>query len=402
MRVAIASHTGLRTGGVESYLAGLIPGLAARGHDVACLFEETASGPHAILPPSHRGAVWTCGAEPARALDALREWRPEAVYLHGFRSVALERQLTRVAPVVFFAHSYYGACISGERSTRFPVIAPCDRTFGPACLARYFPQQCGGRNPITMARQYAVQRTRQHLLEAFAAVLVASAHMQRTYERLGVPARRIVFPAAPAGVATRGGGDRWNLLFVGRLERSKGLDVLLESSAWAAERLDRPVRLLIAGEGSRADRARREAARLTSLNPRFTVEFPGWIDDAARSAAFSSADLLLIPSTWPEPFGLAGVEAASAGVPAIAFDVGGIPAWLSDGVNGRLVPFGRDAAARYGDAILGTLSDSARLAQMRIASAAAAGRFTMAAHLDALEPCLLAAAGTAPAAESTA
>ena len=51
----------------------------------------------------------------------------------------------------------------------------------------------------------------------------------------------------------------------------------------------------------------------------------------------AGAVLVAVPSLWPEPFGLVGLDAAALGRPAIAFDVGGIGEWLTDGVNGKLV-----------------------------------------------------------------
>ena len=56
------------------------------------------------------------------------------------------------------------------------------------------------------------------------------------------------------------------------------------------------------------------------------VEFPGWVDDVYD--ALNHLDLLLVPSVWPEPAGLVILEAFAAGVPVIAFRVGGIPEFL--------------------------------------------------------------------------
>jgi glycosyltransferase involved in cell wall biosynthesis len=114
----------------------------------------------------------------------------------------------------------------------------------------------------------------------------------------------------------------------------------------------------------------------------------GWLTDDARAAALCEADLLLVPSVWPEPFGLVGVEAATAGLPSIAFDVGGIRDWLSDGVNGRLVDLGGDRVRRYAGAIVSTLSDGAALQRMKEDAVQLAQRFTMATHVAALEPIL--------------
>ena len=77
------------------------------------------------------------------------------------------------------------------------------------------------------------------------------------------------------------------------------------------------------------------------------------------------SDLLVVPSTWPEPFGLIGPEAGLHRLPAAAFAVGGIPEWLSDGVNGRLAPGDPPSAAGLARAIVECVRDPAELARLR-------------------------------------
>ena len=101
--------------------------------------------------------------------------------------------------------------------------------------------------------------------------------------------------------------------------------------------------------------------------------------------ALDHADLLLVPSLWPEPFGMVGVEAARRGVPAVAFAVGGIPEWLIDGVTGRLVPPDRPTAQAFAAAILATLSDPGARQRMGASCPEAARRFDADAHLQALD-----------------
>jgi glycosyltransferase involved in cell wall biosynthesis len=66
------------------------------------------------------------------------------------------------------------------------------------------------------------------------------------------------------------------------------------------------------------------------------------------AAAYDRAAVVVMPSRWPEPFGITGLEAFSRGRPVVAFGVGGIPEWLDDGVSGCVVPPGdtRALAAR--------------------------------------------------------
>ena len=385
MRIAVIAHSATRAGGVETYLAGVIPALMARGHEVACWFESAGEDHEPIVATAHQHPVWIATAGDDR-FRSLREWRPDVIYHHGLRAVELERQLPGIAPVVFFAHSYYGSCISGEKATRVPAATPCHRVFGPACLGHYLPRRCGGLSPLTMVQQYGVQRQKQALLREYDAVLVASGHMAREYRAQSVTAEVLPLPAAAVTAAPAPRPrDRVTLLYLGRLERSKGVDVAIEGVARAATALERPVRLVVAGEGSQAHALQARAALVMRDRPQLSIEFAGWLTDGQRASALADADLLLVPSVWPEPFGLVGIEAGLSGVPSVAFDVGGIGDWLTDRVNGRLVPLAGDRADRFAAAIVDTLRHPDALESMRGAAATIARRFSMAAHLDGLE-----------------
>jgi glycosyltransferase involved in cell wall biosynthesis len=66
----------------------------------------------------------------------------------------------------------------------------------------------------------------------------------------------------------------------------------------------------------------------------------GWLNQEKSSVYYHQASAVVIPSVWPEPFGMVGLEAMSYAKPVVAFHVGGIPEWLEDGVTGFLVPPG--------------------------------------------------------------
>jgi len=121
------------------------------------------------------------------------------------------------------------------------------------------------------------------------------------------------------------------LLFVGQLIRGKGVDLLLQ--ALAKVRAD--YRLLIAGGGK--DRCwLEEMAAALGIAPK--VEFLGWALHPEK--LYSTCDLLVLPTRWQEPFGLVGLEAASRGLPIVAFDLGGCREYIIHGENGILVPPG--------------------------------------------------------------
>ena len=98
----------------------------------------------------------------------------------------VERRTLDIAPAVFFAHNYYGTCISGAKTFKNPVVTPCDRRFGWQCLAQYYPRRCGGWNPVTMVRLFRQQRDRLELLSRYGAIVTHSAHMQNEYVNHGL------------------------------------------------------------------------------------------------------------------------------------------------------------------------------------------------------------------------
>jgi len=397
MRIAIAAHSPRRVGGVEQYLAAVVPALVGAGHEVACWFETDDAGHSPILDRGGPVTTWTAPHLPERGVPAVREWRPDVVYGHGLADATLERALVRVAPSVLFAHSYYGTCISGTKTVQAPSPHCCTRTFGRACLLQYYPRRCGGWSPVTMVRRYELQRTRLDLLGVYASIVVASRHMAGEYAR-HVPESKVHVVGLPIESPRplpprRSRMDGWRLLYLGRLEASKGADIALEAAARAAATLAVPVHLQMSGAGTLHEPLAARALELMHAQPTLRVTFTGWLDPHLVTAAFDQSDLLLVPSRWPEPFGMVGVEAALRGVPAVAFAVGGIPEWLSDGATGRLVPEGPKGTERFADAVAACLRDEPTLARMRDLGRAAAARFGMTSHLAALEPVLAAAAG---------
>ena len=67
------------------------------------------------------------------------------------------------------------------------------------------------------------------------------------------------------------------------------------------------------------------------------VEYIGEISDREKSAFLSGALALLAPIDWPEPFGLAMIEAMACGTPVIAFNRGAVPEVVDDGLTGFIV-----------------------------------------------------------------
>ncbi len=155
---------------------------------------------------------------------------------------------------------------------------------------------------------------------------------------------------------------------------------MLEALPRIRAALGSPLRVVFAGDGRERSGWEARAASLRAGDPGLRIEFKGWVEAGRRSALLREADLLVVPSIWPEPFGQVGPEAGLYGVPVAAFAVGGIPSWLTDGVNGLLAPGDPPTAVGLARAIVGCLDDPAFHQRLRDGALRLAGRFTWANH----------------------
>ena len=132
------------------------------------------------------------------------------------------------------------------------------------------------------------------------------------------------------------------LLFVGRLEPLKGVDILLRAAALADA--DEPLHVLVAGgdERSQDERSQDERQRLEALAASLgigdRVRFDPAVDHEILPDYYRAADLCVVPSYY-ESFGLVAVEALASGTPVVATRVGGLQYTVRDGQTGYLVPW---------------------------------------------------------------
>ena len=394
MRIGIVNWSRRKAGGAEYYLSGLIPALMAAGHATALWYEIDQPVTRPSITPDGQIPVWEVSSLGAtRAIAELRQWKPDLVYCHGLAEPGLESRVVDIAPAVFFAHGYYGTCISGAKMWKMPKVLPCSRRFGWQCFLHFYPHRCGGLSPVTMMREYRRQAARLELIGRYQAIVTHSRHMRDEYLAHGVPSERvhrIPFPVAGADLATtesprahsaRADQTVCRLFFIGRMEDVKGGLLLLDALPRVRQMLSRPVTVSLAGDGRERSRWQRRAADLMAHDRDLSIEFTGWLERPRLDAVLDSTDLLVVPSVWPEPFGQVGPEAGMRGVPVAAFATGGISDWLKEGVNGYLAPGNPPRAAALADAIVKCLHDPATHDRLRQGAVAVAKRFTMAAHI---------------------
>ena len=91
---------------------------------------------------------------------------------------------------------------------------------------------------------------------------------------------------------------------------------------------------------------------------------------------------------------MTGLEAAACGVPAVAFDVGGIREWLTDDETGLLARGDRPEASALAEVIARALSDATTLARLGEGARRKAAGMTLERHVNRLEPVFHQAVGT--------
>jgi glycosyltransferase involved in cell wall biosynthesis len=156
------------------------------------------------------------------------------------------------------------------------------------------------------------------------------------------------------------------VVFVGRLERYKRLDVLLEAVA-ALRGRGRDVHAVIAGAGDALEAVR---AQVRALGLEGCVAVPGFVDEAEKVRLLQAAHVAVQPSE-KEGWGLTVIEANACGTPCVAAAVPGLRDSVRDGETGLLVaPRDAGALAAALERVLGDESLRTRLATGALAWAA--------------------------------
>jgi len=296
-------------------------------------------------PPGLGERLLRAAARCARFVGRLERRRPDAVLLF----VAVGASIVEKGAMAWYAR------LRGVPVIMFPrgwsVVEDARRSaFTRAWVVRCFR---GARRLVCQSeawRQFAIDTL------GFAPGDVAVIrNWTATPELLAIGAARVARPDAPV-----------RLLFLGWLEREKGIFELLEACRRLA--VDRDFTLEVAGDGHAAAQAREFVAG-HGLQGR--VVFRGWLRGAQLPAAMAAADVLVLPS-WAEGLPNSMVEAMAAGLAVVVSAVGAIPELISDGQSGRLVqPRDPDSLTR---ALAEIIADGAARERMARAGRAIAAR----------------------------
>ena len=275
--------------------------------------DVVAGGAEHILAAS-RLAATVNGLYNSAVATRLSAWiaahdTPRTVYhLHGWSKIlspSVFKALRPVAARLFITgHDYFLVCPNGGFA---------DFQKGKACLLTPLSATCLTTNCDRRSYGHKLWRSirsaiRQRMLDlnkSGATILSLNSGMLPYFERGGIARASLKIlpnPVTPF-IAERVPVERNDeVVFIGRLDEEKGPDLAAE----AAARINARLRLI--GEGPMRE-------RVAALYPAARLE--GWKDKAEAAAFIKSARLLVMPSRYPEPGGLAALEALGCGIPVV-------------------------------------------------------------------------------------
>lgn len=372
MRILLINDYGFLNGGAEQSILGLRAALQECGDEVriftttaglgdpmrTSFADETCAGSTSRF----RTLLQTANpAAPAALERVLRSFRPDVAHLNIFLTQLspLILPVLRRVPSVYQVQWQRPMCPTGKRL--LPSGQICRQQAGGCCYGNgCLPL----RDWLPLMAQGRMLRLWRGAIDCFAA---ASGFMAERLREAGYAPVETIPLGAPAQPARPGLCEPPTLLFAGRLDREKGCGLLLE--AWQRVAAAIPAaRLEIAGDGPEAARLGASAA---SLGIGASVRFHGWLKGPDLGALYARAWALAAPSIWEEPFGMAALEAASFGTPAIASGMGGLGEIVVHGETGLCVRVDSpDAASGLAEACVRLLTD--RQTNQRMGEAARA------------------------------
>jgi phosphatidyl-myo-inositol alpha-mannosyltransferase len=339
-----------RPGGVQSHVRALAPALRERGHVVSVIAPHSGEATYedgvtlagrAIGVPAN-GSIAPISPSPSSVSvvkKALANFRPDVVHLHEplIPSISLGALLSFGGPFVGTFHASSDASI-GYRIAR-PVLK---------------------RAAARLAVRTAVSDA--------ARTLIARYFPGEYYLTPNGINTQLFSSADPIDL-----GPGRTVLFLSRIERRKGLEVLIQAMTRIRE-LD--ATLVVAGDGPAARRCRQLADDL-----QIKSSWLGRVHEERKPSILRSADVLCAPGLGGESFGIVLIEAMAAGVPVICSDIQGFRSVAAG--SAEMVPPGDPGS--LADALRAILNDDERARILGKAGTRTAGMFDWARLIPGLE-----------------
>jgi glycosyltransferase involved in cell wall biosynthesis len=303
-----------QAGGAEVHLHEVFGRLAEMGHQVTLLVSGFPGAPH--LENLDGMEVHRVGGRYTFSLRAplylRRQWSPGAfdVIVEDLNKVPLFLPLLTRTPVVLLVHHLFGTTAFKEAT-----LAVASATW---MLELLIPRAYGNCPVVAVSGSTMTDLKRRGMAAGPTAIVPNGLDLDRLWSDAAVTR----FPDP-------------TILYLGRLKRYKGIDLVLRALARLRGRGDCP-HLLIAGKGNDEVRLRR-LTRTLGLEDRVT--FKGFVDEEEKVRLLRQSWVHVLTSP-KEGWGISVMEAAACGTPTVASDSPGLRDAVKDGETGLLVPHG--------------------------------------------------------------
>jgi phosphatidylinositol alpha-mannosyltransferase len=316
MKIALVSPYDLCVaGGVNSHVAQLAARFRARDHEVLVIgpaSDETALGAGVVaigrprpIPVSGSVARITLSLRlSGQVKELLERERFDVVHVH--------EPLMPLLPITFLRHSeavnvgtFHAAKEGGNRLY----------AYSKRLLKRWF-RKLDGKIAVSPAAERLISR----YFPGYYNIIPNGVDLERFTGAAPLPEFR---------------DGRLNVLFVGRMEKRKGLKYLLR--AFIAVKSEMPnVRLIVAGDDRAGGRMRERYESFVRKTGVEDVVFTGYVPDADLPRYYASADVCCFPNTGNESQGYVLLEAMASGKPVVASNIEGFASVVTDGEEGIL------------------------------------------------------------------
>lgn len=327
-------------GGVEQNIAETVKGLKNRGHKCFLVYEALTNR-DAQAYMALFDACFSCpelgskNPPPEKSFAHIfQKLNPDVVYLHKVDQVNFCEPIRSKTRIVRMVHDHDLCCPRQHKYLRGSGRV-CHHKAGWRCwldlafLGRDRESPLGFK-PISLSKKK--KEMQQNYV--FDSLLVGSQFMKQELLQNGFSQKKVhILPPVvqkPKSERTQVPSQN-RILYTGQLIRGKGVDLLLQALA----KISVNFQVIIAGTGNAEAKLKKMCHQLKLDN---RVQFKGWVPHEQLNALYAWAKVVVVPSRWPEPFGMVGLEAMHHGRPVVGFDVGGIPDWIEHGLTGQLVP----------------------------------------------------------------
>lgn len=341
-------------GGADKYCLWLIEELSALGHEVlpfGMSHQQNIDSPWSKYFTENidyyakggqlkmaKNLIWN--KEAAKKFgELLDESKPQLVHAHNIyhqlSPSILPEAKKRNIPVIMTLHDYKLVCPNYRMFCQGKHCEACIKGSYLNCLWKNCYDSYP-RSALAVLESFLHNKVWHTYRDNLDLLISPSAYLKSKLVEAGWPAEKIRVLINPAPNYSPQ-EDGKNLLYLGRLTKEKGVDVLLKSLVGTSEHLD------IAGTGPEEESLKQLAKELGVSSQ---VNFRGHLSGEDLEKIKKEAKAIILPSIWAENMSLVLLESLAYGKLIIATTMGGTPEVIKDGETGWLFPAGDHAALK--------------------------------------------------------